>query len=61
MIDDPIVDGIRKCRDDHAKKFNYNLDLIVKALQQDEKKSSDTFVNPGPKRILNKTATAQNK
>ncbi len=57
MTNDPIVDEIRKGRDDHAKKFNYDLDLIVKALQEDEKKSSDKFVNPGPKRILEKTGT----
>ena len=29
MMNDPIVNEIRKYRDEHSKKFDYNLDAIV--------------------------------
>ena len=28
-MNDPIVNEVRKYRDEHAKKFNYDLDAIV--------------------------------
>ena len=30
---DPIVEEVRKYRDEHARKFNYNLDLICEDLR----------------------------
>ena len=30
---DPIVDEVRKYRDDHARKFNYDLDMICENLR----------------------------
>jgi len=48
---DPIVEEIRKIRDEHAKRFNYNLDEIVRHLQEEEKKSGRTVVNFEPHRI----------
>ena len=50
MIDDPIIEEIRKGREEHAKQFDYDLDLIFADLQEKEKKSKHNFVNPGPKR-----------
>ena len=29
MMNDPIVNEIRKYRDEHSRKFDYNLDAIV--------------------------------
>ena len=30
---DPIVEEVRKYRDDHARKFNYDLDMICENLR----------------------------
>ncbi len=30
---DPIVEEVRKYRDEHARKFNYNLDMICEDLR----------------------------
>ena len=34
MNRDPIVDEIRAIRDDFAKRYNYDIDAIVRALQK---------------------------
>ena len=34
MTKDPIVEEVRKVRDEYAKRFGYNLDAIVRDLQQ---------------------------
>ena len=34
MIRDPIVDEVRAIRDELAKRHNYDIDAIVRALQQ---------------------------
>lgn len=36
MFDDPIVDEIRRLRDEHAARFNYDLKAIVEDLQKSE-------------------------
>ncbi len=33
-MNDPIIDEIRKYRDEHAKKFNYDLKLICDDLRK---------------------------
>lgn len=40
---DPIVEQIRKIRDAHAQRFNYNLDDIVRHLQEEEKNRGATW------------------
>ncbi len=45
MEDDPIVAEVRRVRDEHARKFNYDLDAIVRDLQEQEKKSGIKFKN----------------
>lgn len=37
MIDDPIVAEVRKVRDEHAAKFNYDLDAIFRDIKEKEK------------------------
>ena len=39
MWEDPIVEEIHKFREEHAKKFNYNLEAIFKDLKEKEGKS----------------------
>ena len=50
MWKDPIVEEIRKVRDDHAAKFGYDLDAIVKDIQEQERESDREFASPPPKR-----------
>ncbi len=42
---DPIVEEIRKVREAHAAKFNYDLRAIYEDLKIQEKKSKRKFVN----------------
>lgn len=41
---DPILEEIYRLRDEHAKRFNYDLDTIVADIQSRTKKSGRTFV-----------------
>jgi len=45
MWKDPIVDAIRKVREAHAARFNYNLQAIYRDLKEQEKNSKRTFVS----------------
>lgn len=47
---DPIVDAVRRVRDAHAAKFNYDLDAIVKEIKEQEKRSGLKFVSYPPRR-----------
>lgn len=58
MWNDPIVEEVRKARDAHAAKYNYNLEAIFKALKEEEVKSGNKFVKLPPKRIKTKEAQA---
>jgi hypothetical protein len=50
-MNDPIVDEVRRVRDDHAAKFNYDLDAIFQDIKEQEKKSGLKFVSYPPRRI----------
>lgn len=41
---DPILEEIYRLRDEHAKRFNYDLDAIVADIQARTKMSGRTFV-----------------
>lgn len=43
-MNDPIVDEVRKVRDAHAARFNYDLDAIFRDIKEQEKKSGRKFV-----------------
>ncbi len=43
-MNDPIVDEVRRVRDAHAARFNYDLDAIFQDIKQQEKKSGHKFV-----------------
>jgi hypothetical protein len=44
-LNDPIVDEVRRVRDEHAARFNYDLDAIFRDIKEQEKKSGRKFVN----------------
>jgi hypothetical protein len=52
MQKDPIVEEVRKFREAHASKFNYNLKRICKDLKEKEKKYMDRVVFLPPKYYL---------
>lgn len=51
MWKDPIVEDIRKFREAHAKKFNYDLNAIYQDLKKQEQESKRKIVSLRPKRI----------
>lgn len=44
-MSDPIVDEVRRIRDAHAARFNYDLDAIFRDIKEREKKSGLQFVS----------------
>jgi hypothetical protein len=48
---DPIVEEIRAFRDEHAKKFNYNLDAICNDFKQHQEKFAARLVRFKAKKI----------
>ena len=44
-MNDPIVDEVRRIRDAHAARFNYDLDAIFRDIKEQEKKSGLKFVS----------------
>ena len=45
MVRDPIVEEVRKARDEYAQRFNYNLDAICRDLRQQQAKSGRKVVS----------------
>lgn len=43
-MNDPIVDEVRRVRDAHAARFNYDLHAIFQDIKEREKKSGLKFV-----------------
>lgn len=48
---DPIVEEVRKVRDAHAARFNYDLDAIFRDIKEQEKKSGHKFVSFPPRKV----------
>jgi hypothetical protein len=58
MASDPIVEEIRRIRQEHAKRFNYDLRAIVADLREQEQKHPERLVSLPPKRPRrNRTAS----
>ena len=49
MRNDPIVDEIRKIRQQHTEQFNRNLHAICKDLRRQELQSSHKFIAFSPR------------
>lgn len=50
MNDDPIVQEVRKARDEYAKKFDYDLDAICRGMQEKQQQPGKQVVSIPPKR-----------
>lgn len=50
MIKDPIVEEVRKARNEYAKQFNYDLDAICEDLQRKQEQPGKNVVSFPPKR-----------
>lgn len=48
---DPIVEEVRQAREEHAKKFGYNLPAIFADIRQQQQKSGYEYVSFPAKRI----------
>ena len=49
MIHDPIVDEVRRAREEYAKRFNYDLDAICRDLQKKQSSKGKKVVSFPPK------------
>ncbi|MDE2899061.1 MAG: hypothetical protein OXO54_12140 [Chloroflexota bacterium] len=56
MIDDPIVEEIRRHRKAHAAEHGHDLARIAEALREREQESDRVLLNPGPKKKTEQTA-----
>ena len=50
MWNDPIVEEVRKVRNEHAKEFNYDLQAIVADLKKQQKAGKRKFVTLSPRK-----------
>lgn len=50
MFRDPIVEEVRKAREEYAKQFNFNLRDIIADLQRRQRESGRKTVSFPPKR-----------
>jgi len=55
MINDPIVNEVRRIRDELAKKFNYDVDAIFADLREKQKRHSHRVVNLKDRRKAGQT------
>lgn len=57
MRRDPIVEEIRRIREAHAARFNYDLKSICADLKKKEKDCGHPVVSLPPKRLLKPTGS----
>lgn len=51
IMNDPIVEEIRRWRKEHAAQHGNNLARIAAAFREKEQASGRVYLNPGPKRL----------
>jgi hypothetical protein len=56
MWKDPIVEEVRRVRNEHAARFNYDLKAIYRDLKEQERTSGRRHVRFEPKRLPLKKA-----
>jgi hypothetical protein len=56
MTRDPVVDEVRKAREEYAKQFNYDLDAMFDDLERRQRESGRATVSFPPKRRTTVTA-----
>jgi hypothetical protein len=52
MNHDPIIDEIRRFRDEYAARFNYDLKAMIQDLKQQAKERGLKTVSRSPNRVL---------
>lgn len=57
MTKDPIVDEVRRIRQQYAARFNYNLAAIFRDLQERQNRGEFNVVNRKPRRPIVKPST----
>jgi hypothetical protein len=55
MIDDPIVNEIRRIRKAYAQKFNNDLHAICEDLRRQERESKRAFRTPASREVTDET------
>ncbi|GAB4157607.1 MAG: hypothetical protein Tsb009_34720 [Planctomycetaceae bacterium] len=58
MRDDPIVNEVRKAREEYAKRFDYDLSEIVQDLIKKQKQPGKNVVSFPPKKVETTTANS---
>lgn len=58
-MNDPIVNEVRKHRDEHARQFNYDLDKIFEDLMRKQETSRRKIRRRNPSTTIGKTKTFQ--
>jgi len=56
MWKDPIVEEVRKIREEHAAQFDYDLKAIYDDLKETERQSGRKIVSLPPKRLKERQA-----
>ena len=51
MYEDPIVEEVRRIKEQMAAKYNYDVRALGRALREEQKKSGRKVVSLPPKRI----------
>ncbi len=57
MINDPIVEEIRRYREEHAARYGNDLGRICEALRERQRNSTRKVVTRNPRQILDKTGS----
>jgi hypothetical protein len=51
-MNDPIVDEVRRIREEHAARFNYDVDAIFQGIKERERKSGLVFVDGVARQVV---------
>jgi hypothetical protein len=58
---DPIVEVVRRIRDEHAARFNYDLDAIAADIKKQERANPDRLVTFPPRLLRSVSGSAESK
>ena len=56
MWRDPIVEEIKKIREEHAASFDYDIDRIFADIREQQRASGKEYISLPPKRLPEKKA-----
>lgn len=59
MWRDEIVEEVRRVREEHAAKFNYDLDAIFQDLKRIQRQQKNRVVSLKPKKVVRKKRRRQ--